>query len=81
MFSSLADIAPCLSSVTEQDMNKDMTKIPVLWEIWIKQPELLESHPKHLGEILLMKQLNYMVMCAICLFKGPFIVTLFKLKK
>lgn len=77
MFCSLADIAPCSSSVTEQAMNKIMTKISNhVRNIDKTEPELLESHPRHLGEILLMKQSDCMVVHVIWLFKGPFIVIL-----
>lgn len=51
MFSSIPDIAPCLSSVTEQAMNKIMTKISNhVRNIDKTEPELLESHPRHLGD-------------------------------
>lgn len=77
MFSPLSDIAPCLSSVTEQAMNKIITKISNhVRNIDKTEPELLGSHPRHLGEVLLMKQSDYVVIHVIWLFKGPFIVIL-----
>lgn len=77
MFSSLADIAPCLSSVIEQAMNKIMTKISNhVRNIDKTEPELLESYSRHLGEILLMKQSDCTVVHVIWLFKGPFLVIL-----